>query len=119
MCIPAKKRFITLNHKSVEIVPAPIDEKNIVSDWIDGELLDYCTQNGNEYLGWLNDKYPVYGKVDKNGALVLHPFDTVVIPLLRDKLMEIFHEDSNNHIYVHIECFSTSLKVSFYFILDD
>lgn len=118
MCIPAKKQFIILNHKPVEIVPAPIDDKNIISDWINEELLDYCSQNGNEYLGWLNDKYPVYGKVNKNGILILRSLDTDVIPILRNKLMEIF-SDSNDRIYMKVEQLPLSLKVSFYFIIDD
>ena len=119
MHTPAKKRFITLNHKLVEIIPAPIDEKNILSDWIDEELLDNCSQNGNEYLGWLNNKYPVYGKVTKDGLLVLRPFEIDVIPVLEDKLKEIFQENLNKDIYMKVERFPYLLKVSFYFILDN
>lgn len=119
MCIPAKKRFITLNHKSVEIVPAPIDEKNIVSDWIGEELLDNCSQNGNEYLGWLNDKYPIYGRITKDGRLILRAFDTDAIPLLYSKLTEIISEGYNAGIYMKIDQLPLSMKVSFYFILDD
>lgn len=119
MCIPAKKQFITLNHKQVEIIPAPIDEKNILSDWIDEELLDNCSQNGNEYLGWLNDKYPVYGKVEKDGTLTLRPFDTIALPLLRDKLVDMFPETSDNGIYMQMTLLPDLWKVSFYFILDN
>ena len=43
-------------HNLFETASAPIDEKNIISDWINEDLLDNCAQNGNEYLGWFQDK---------------------------------------------------------------
>lgn len=51
------------------VVRAPIDEKNIISDWIEEDFLDNCVQQGNEYMGWFLRNYPVYCKVLSNGVL--------------------------------------------------
>ena len=103
-----------------KVIPAPIDEKNIISDWINDELLSNCSQNGNEYLGWLYDKHPVYGKIHKNGVLELRSCNSRnIIPLLRSAINGIFRDTLNKDICLRLKQREDSLWVSFYFILDD
>lgn len=95
MYIQVKNPSSTLNHKIIEVVPAPIDEKNILSDWINEELLEDCAQRGNEYLGWLGDNAPVHGKIHKNGQLELRIYGSSTMSMLKNKLTEIFANSIN------------------------
>lgn len=97
-----------------EAVRAPIDEKNIISDWIDENLLDNCTQNGNEYLGWLQNEYPVFGKVHKDGSLTLKPMDSSIVKSLKRAILDLFSETDDIRISFRE---SDELKVTFYFII--
>lgn len=103
-----------------KVIPAPIDEKNIVSDWIDSELLSNCSQNGNEYLGWIYNKYPIYGKLHKNGVLELRSCNSKnIMPLLCSAINGIFRDTLDKSICLRLKPQEDSLWVSFYFILDD
>ena len=101
-------------HNLFETASAPIDEKNIISDWINEDLLDNCAQNGNEYLGWFQDKYPVYGKINKNGTLTLKPMDDSVIPSLKARIESIFACENNIQTIFKED---TCLNVAFYFTM--
>lgn len=99
----------------IETVPAPIDEKNIISDWIHEELLENCSQNGNEYLGWFKDKYPVFGKVCKDGSLTLKPIDSSIIPSIQESIEHLFSAEKEVCVlFKNIP----ELLVKFYFIIN-
>ena len=104
-----------------ETVPAPIDEKNIISDWIDGELLDDCSQHGREYLGWINER-PVYAKVQNDGKLMVKMVDGSSIQPTITAIQRLFDANpDNNNIYIHFQtpygAVGNWVKVSFYFSL--
>ena len=99
----------------IETAPAPIDEKNIISDWIYEELLENCSQNGNEYLGWFKDKYPVFGKVHKDGSLTLKPFDSSIMSSIQESIERLFSTEKEVCIlFKNIP----ELLVKFYFIIN-
>ena len=104
-----------------ETVPAPIDEKNIISDWIDGELLDDCSQHGREYLGWINER-PVYAKVQNDGKLMVKMVDGSSIQPTITAIQRLFDANpDNNNIYIHFQTpygtIGNWVKVAFYFSL--
>lgn len=99
----------------IETVPAPIDEKNIISDWIYEELLENCSQNGNEYLGWFKDKYPVFGKVCKDGSLILKPMDSSIMPSIQESIEHLF--SAEKEICVLFKN-TPELLVKFYLIIN-
>ena len=99
----------------IETAPAPIDEKNIISDWIYEELLENCSQNGNEYLGWFKDKYPVFGKVHKDGSLTLKPFDSSIMSSIQESIERLFSTEKEVCVlFKNIP----ELLVKFYFIIN-
>ena len=61
-----KQKFVDV-HQLVEIVDFPIDEKNLVSDWITEEFFDNGLFCDDEYVGFLFNN-PIYCWV-KNGKL--------------------------------------------------
>ena len=103
-----------------ETVPAPIDEKNIISDWIDGELLDDCSQHGCEYLGWF-EEHPVYAKVQNNGKLMVRMIDGSSIQPIIMAIQRLFDANPDNDIYIHFKIPDTTIgdrvKASFHFVL--
>lgn len=103
-----------------ETVPAPIDEKNIISDWIYEELLDGCSQYGSEYLGWF-EEHPVYAKVQNNGELMIKTIDGSSIRPIIMAIQRLFDVDPDNDIYIHFQTPDTTIgdrvKASFYFVL--
>ena len=104
-----------------ETVPAPIDEKNIISDWIDGELLDDCSQHGREYLGWINER-PVYAKVQNDGKLMVKMVDGSSIQPTITAIQKLFDANpDNDNIYIHFQtaygAVGNWVKVAFYFSL--
>lgn len=103
-----------------ETVPAPIDEKNIISDWIDGELLDDCSQHGCEYLGWF-EEHPVYAKVQNNGKLMVRMLDGSSIQPIIMAIQRLFDANPDNDIYIHFQTPDTTIgdrvKASFHFVL--
>lgn len=116
---PFQYSTTTVNH-IFETVPAPIDEKNIISDWIDEELLEDCTQHGNEYMGWFQE-HPVYVKVLKNGKMVCKMVDGTHIQPLINAIQQLFDANPDNNIYIHFQTpeinISDTVKVSFHFVL--
>lgn len=112
----------TVNAANVfETVPAPIDEKNIISDWIDGELLDDCSQRGCEYLGWINER-PVYAKVQNDGKLMVKMVDGSSIQPTITAIQRLFDANpDNDNIYIHFQtaygAVGNWVKVAFYFLL--
>lgn len=103
-----------------ETVPAPIDEKNIISDWIDEELLDGCSQYGCEYLGWF-EKHPVYAKVQNNGKLMIKMIDGSSIRPIIMAIQKLFDANPYHDIYIHFQTPDTTIgdmvEASFYFVL--
>lgn len=75
--------------KTLEVSFAPIDEKNLLSDWINEQLLEDCTQHNNKYVGWYNEQ-PMYAEVLSDGRLYLkHILGTGIPDLMQDTLNEI------------------------------
>lgn len=106
-----------------EAIHAPIDEKNIISDWIDGELLDDCSQHGCEYLGWF-EEHPVHAKVQNDGKLMIKMVDGSSIQPIITAIQRLFDANpDNNNIYIHFKTpygpieIARWVKVSFYFVL--
>lgn len=103
-----------------ETVPAPIDEKNIISDWIYEELLDGCSQYGSEYLGWF-EEHPVYTKVENNGELMIKTIDGSSIRPIIMAIQRLFDANPDNDIYIHFQTPDTTIgdrvKASFHFVL--
>lgn len=104
-----------------ETVPAPIDEKNIISDWIDEELLDGCSQYGREYLGWFGG-HPVYAKVQNDGKLMVKMIDGSSIQPIIMAIQRLFDTNpDNNNIYIHFQtpygAVTNWVKAAFYFSL--
>lgn len=103
-----------------ETVPAPIDEKNIISDWIYEELLDGCSQYGSEYLGWF-EEHPVYAKVQNNGELMIKTIDGSSIRPIIMAIQRLFDANPDNDIYIHFQTPDTTIgdrvKASFHFVL--
>ncbi len=99
-----------------ELVKAPIDEKNVISDWINDEMLYDCTQCGNQYLGWWHDN-PVYCKIDNKGILHVHAnADTIhEISLLISDLFDCCPE---NPIVSWRQLTPYGLCVAFYAIVE-
>ena len=58
-----KQKFVDV-HQLVEIVDFPIDEKNLLSDWITDEFLDNGIFCSDEYVGFLFDN-PIYCWVER------------------------------------------------------
>ena len=61
------RRIIANLDDCTPLIPAPVDEKNIISDWIDEELLEYGMCRGNQYLGWF-DNQPIYCEILHDGS---------------------------------------------------
>ena len=104
-----------------EAVHAPIDEKNIISDWIDEELLDGCSQYGREYLGWF-EEHPVYAKVQNDGKLMVKMIDGSSIQPIIMAIQRLFNTNpDNNNIYIHFQTpygvVTNWVKAAFYFAL--
>lgn len=112
----------TVNAANVfETAPAPIDEKNIISDWIDGELLDDCSQRGCEYLGWF-EEHPVYAKVQNDGKLMIKMVDGSSAQPIITAILRLFDANpDNNNIYIHFQApygvVTNWVKAAFYFSL--
>lgn len=104
-----------------ETVPAPIDEKNIISDWIEEELLDGCSQYGREYLGWF-EGHPVYAKVQNDGKLMIKMVDGSSTRPIITAIQRLFDTNpDNNNIYIHFQtpygADANWVKAAFYFSL--
>lgn len=103
--------------------PAPLDEKNVCTDWIENELFtSYCQPDSkNEYLGYIN-KTPIMLRYSANSIYVKSVFgkitDTIETEVL-NRFTEIFtqpvEDEENELIVLCIQIQPDVWVMSFYF----
>lgn len=109
-----------------ELIPAPIDEKNVVSDWITQDFLDDASFYDSTYLGWIQhgrNSYPMYGWIDSLGRLCLQSLtnDDIAYELAKERINDLFDCNPDNEI-VSCKWFETGnhhMIISFYYLAQD
>lgn len=114
------RRIIANLNDFTPLIYAPVDEKNVVSDWIDGEMLDCCTCQGNQYLGWFNNQ-PIYCEIKRDGSLVFQSIKgkSEVLEEIYGYILDLFDCDPNNEIVSWHTVSDNTLSVRFYFLDND
>jgi hypothetical protein len=98
-------------------IPAPIDEKNVCTDWI-ADVFDFsdCTINGNEAVGFINGA-PVYLTWSGNSmywSAVTHSVNDYAETIVELKLrLEEFGDDDN--LVSEITPWGMGIRESFFF----
>lgn len=99
-------------------IPAPIDEKNVMSDWIQDVFdLSRAVESDNQMLGFVNGS-PVYVYWHDNKLLwqTIGDFDTdykSIISEIKQRLSEF--EDPDSELYSETYTFKHSIVQMFYF----
>lgn len=89
---------------NTKLIPAPIDEKNITTDWIE-DIFEFssCAQNGNKYVGFINDA-PVMCVVEGNSLIwkliTNYSFSWHIQPALEELEKRLRVVDDNDRIHV-------------------
>lgn len=98
-----------------EVCPFPVDEKNILSDFITEEVLEYSSSMDNVYLGWFIG-YPLYCKVNKDGTLLFRNLSGTHLCFddLRRRFNDLFDCDPNNQIVSSKVVRGDTMTVKFY-----
>ena len=95
-----KQKFVNI-HQLTEIVDFPIDEKNIVSDWIIPEFFDDGVCCGDEYAGFLFGN-PIHCWVD-NGKFHIKNISNgpAAYDFIHERIIDLFDCCSNNEIVTY------------------
>lgn len=114
------RRIIANLNDFTPLIHAPVDEKNVVSDWIDGEMLDCCTCQGNQYLGWFNSQ-PIYCEIQRDGSLIFQSIKgkREVLKEIYGYILDLFDCNSDNEIVSWHMVSDNTLSVRFYFLDND
>ena len=104
----------------IPIIPAPVDEKNIISDWIDEELLECGMCRGNQYLGWF-DNQPIYCEILRDGSLMFQVIKgkREVLEEIYGYIIDLFNCNPNNEIVGWHKVSDDTMYVRFYFLDND
>lgn len=107
-----------------QYTPAPFDEKNLSTDWIE-ELFDdnNCVQDARKAVGFFEGHALEVHWQDNRLTLILHATDSKqqdYAERLHRRLHELFADDYNAHIRFTsqrglVETESTMLEAEFYF----
>lgn len=110
------------------IIPCPINEKDLCSDTLFDDLFDNSeyVERGNRYVGFICDKV---AKVEYYNNYVHISFESTIDDRETEQIEEWARtiEDSYNenlidedvHLYVRLNFFAKSCDVHFFYILDE
>lgn len=105
---------------SKNLIPAPLDEKNVMTDWIMEIFDNYgdCVCNGKQYVGFVSN-VPVYARYYGNTIVwmviyTISPDHTISV--LQSRLKE--HEDTESSLFSKMTIEENVLYQEFFW-LDD
>lgn len=114
------RRIIANIDDFTPLIPAPVDGKTIISDWIDEELLDCCMRLCNQYLGWFNN-HPIYCEILRDGSLMFQVIKgkREVLEEIYGYVIDLFNCNPNNEIVSWHTVSDNTMSVRFYFLDND
>lgn len=109
--------------KEKELIPAPFDEKNVSTDWIQ-DVFDNqsCVWNGQKAIGFINN-HPVLVAWSDNILLWQFPLVTDIeefgdLAVLRDRL-KIYEDDPDNNFVTKDSIVGNLLMQKYYWKNED
>lgn len=107
--------------KADTMVNAPIDDKNIMTDWIEEDVFDSCANYKSQYTGFI-DGIPTYLKISGN-CMLIQPvgrnIDSTTDAIILGRFGEILNHDDDGRLDDDSEVIAvceTEKRRNFYFV---